>query len=433
VSIDIKQVAVVIVVMSGILAGGYAIVNKNDSKSEMTPNSQNKPELADESSPASSQAGKLAPGATLPSDHPPLIPDSGQTTGQVAANTNELAEAKAKFTHFRVGNKNIKSIYADDDGIIWIGTSGGVIRYETEKDDYRLFNVRNGLLANGVFYVGKINDKIAIGTYGGGLALYDEQLDRFDIFNVPEGLADAFVYDTLQMENGDIWIATWSGANRIIGGDLTNPKAWETYTVENTNSGLPNDWVYGLAKGKNGELWLATEGGLSRHKDGKWQSWDHEAGLGADYDLVKDDNEFTTDPAEVSSHHARQKVEMNLQNVNTAYNPNYIIALDVTPDGTVWMGTWGGGLARFDGENWRNYTVKDGMPSNHVFMLHVDKQGKLWIGTSKGVAYFKEDGKGFGLMNAKDGLFNDTVFSMESLDDGTFWIGSFGGISRIKP
>jgi ligand-binding sensor domain-containing protein len=289
-----------------------------------------------------------------------------------------------KFTHFRVGNRNVKSIYAETD-TVWVGTSGGVIRYDSTTDDYRLFDVRNGLLANGVFHVSRWT-KMLVGTYGGGLAIYDENKDKFEIYNVPEGLADAFVYDVLVMPDGDLWIATWSGANRVKGGNLSDPNAWETFTVENTGGGLPNDWVYGLDLGKNGEVWLATEGGLARFQDNRWDNWNHQDGQGAAYELVKNDNSFGTDPATMSSHHARQKVEMGLEAVDTAYNPNYIVALEVDASGTVWVGTWGGGLARFDGEKYTNYTVRDGLPSNHVFMLHEDLQGNLWVGTSHGLS-----------------------------------------------
>ena len=209
----------------------------------------------------------------------------------------------------------------------------------------------------------------------------------------------------------------------------SDPSAWETYTVENTKGGLPNDWVYGLALGKNGEIWFATEGGLARYQKGKWSNWNHKDGQGADYDLVKGDNTFKTDPATMSSHHARQKVEMGLEYVNTAYNPNYIVALEVDQNGIVWVGTWGAGLSRFDGKTFKNYTVKEGLPSNHVFMLHQDKKGVLWIGTSHGLSKF--NGDGFTTLTTKDGLFSNTIFSMDSQKNDTLWVGSFGGVSRL--
>jgi streptogramin lyase len=342
------------------------------------------------------------------------------------------SDPSQKFTHFRVGNKNVKRIYADGD-VIWVGTSGGVVRYDTKKDDYKLYDTQSGLLSNGVFFVGRLKDRIAVGTYGGGLALLDPKTDKWETFNVPEGLGDAFVYDVLTAKNGDVWIATWSGVNRIKGGDLKDRAKWELHTVESTKGGLPNDWVYGLAEGKDGEIWLGTEGGLARFAGNQWDNWNHAKGLGAPYERVKDAIEFKNDPAKQSQHHAKQKQEMGLANIDVAYNPNYIVALAVDRDGVVWAGTWGGGLSRFDGKAWTQHTVAEGLPGNHVFMLHVDPKGTLWIGTNKGLARPKAAGSGFEVMTTHDGLFGDTVFSMATGRDGTLWVGSFGGVARIKP
>ena len=110
---------------------------------------------------------------------------------------------------------------------------------------------------------------LAVGTYGGGLSLLDEKDETWETFNIPDGLGDAFVYEVMETRGGDVWIATWSGVNRIRGGELRDRSKWELYTVDNTKGGLPNDWVYGLAEGKNGEIWLATEGGLARFRKGQ--------------------------------------------------------------------------------------------------------------------------------------------------------------------
>jgi len=369
-------------------------------------------------------------------EKPVVSTDATYTQKNISSSTSSHPEkvltAKQpafRFTHFRVGNRNVKSIFADGEDV-WVGTSGGVIRYNTRTDKHRMYDVKSGLLSNGIFHVSKMDGKIVVGTYGGGMSLYDKYKDTWETFNIPDGLGDAFIYDVLKMSNGDVWIATWSGANRVRKGELKNRKQWDLYTVENTKSGLPNDWVYGLAEGKNGEVWFATEGGLARFKDGQWMNWAHADGLGADFEKVKADIRFENDPAKVSSHHARQKVEQGLEDVNIAYNPNYIVALLVDSDGNVWCGTWGGGLARFDGEKWENYTVADGLPANHVFMLHQDKQKRIWIGTSNGISLF--DGSIFKNYSVKDGLFSNNVFSMDIDNKGEKWIGSFGGVTRIK-
>lgn len=374
-------------------------------------------------------AGPLKPGAQAPANHPPMaghapagMPDQA---GKVQVDPN------AKFTHFRVGNRNVKAILLKGD-VAWVGTSGGVVRYDTKTDEYRLFDVRNGLLSNGIFSIDEIDGRIMVGTYGGGMSWYDEKQDKWDNYNIPDGLGDAFVYRAMQASNGDIWVATWSGANRIRGGsaNLRNRDKWDLYTVENTKGGLPNDWVYGLAEGKNGEIWMATEGGLARFKDGKWDNWNHAKGLGAPYEIVKNDIKFNTDPAQQSVHHAKQKEEMGLQGISVAYNPNYIVSMVVDAEGMVWAGTWGGGLSRFDGANWKHYTVADGLPGNHVFMLHIDPKGQMWIGTNEGLA--RRDGDKFVVMTTANGLFSNTVFSMATGADNNLWVGSFGGVARIK-
>lgn len=366
--------------------------------------------------------------------------DSSESTGHPAAEAGadstmpaqigDVAsiDPDAHFTHFRVGQRNVKVIFPEGD-IIWVGTSAGVIRYDTKKDDYRLLDTRTGLLANGVFHLGKIGGRLAVGTYGGGLSILNEAEDGWHTYNIPDGLGDGFIYDALQLDNGDVWIATWSGANRVRGGDLDNRDSWDLFTVANTGGALPNDWVYALHAGKNGEVWFATEGGLARFKDEAWQNWTHEDGLGANYERVREQIEFDMDPGQYSQHHARQKVEMGLEAISVAYNPNYIVALEVDNDGVVWCGTWGGGLSSFDGEKWRSYTAADGLPGNHVFMLHVDPAGELWIGTNNGLA--RLDNGQFTRFTTEDGLFSNRIFSMATAGDGSKWVGGFGGVARI--
>jgi ligand-binding sensor domain-containing protein len=363
----------------------------------------------------------------MPAGHPAVNTGAG-SDAPAASGAVASVDPDAHFTHFRVGPRNVKTMFPDGD-LMWVGTSAGVIRYDTSNDEYRLLDTRTGLLANGVFHLGKINGRLAVGTYGGGLSILNEAEDDWRIYNIPDGLGDGFIYDALQLENGDVWIATWSGANRVRGGDLDDRDSWDLYTVANTDAALPNDWVYALHAGTDGEVWFATEGGLARFKDETWQNWKHEDGLGAAYELVKDQIEFDMDPGEYSQHHARQKVEMGLETISVAYNPNYIVALEVDTDGTVWCGTWGGGLSSFDGETWRSYTVADGLPGNHVFMLHVDPAGELWIGTNNGLARLKDDE--FTRFTTEDGLFSNRIFSMTTADDGSKWVGSFGGVARI--
>jgi ligand-binding sensor domain-containing protein len=390
---------------------------------------------------ALSIAGGLVGGCAKQSEEPPATTSGNPATGGAAPNQvapqdertgKAVADPNAKSTNFRVGENNVKAIHMAGK-VAWIGTSNGVIRYNTETDDFRLFDNRDGLLSKGIFHVGSLDGKIVVGTYGGGMSIYDEASDKWDNYNIPSGLADAFVYKVIKASNGDVWIATWSGANRVRGGDLKDRSKWDVYTVENTKGGLPNDWVYSLQEGKDGVIWFATEGGVARFKDDKWQNWNHDKGVGVDFEKIKDDPQFGVDPSKFSEHHARQAKEMGLEGVGGggAYNPNYVVSLLVDKNGIVWAGTWGGGLARFDGSKWQNYSMVDGLLGNHVFMLHEDPTGKMWVGTNNGLASF--DGKKFkSEITTENGLFSNSVFAMGTGEDASQWIGTYGAVTRLN-
>lgn len=362
-----------------------------------------------------------APAATV-AQHPALPQSS---SGQ------DAVDPAAKYTHFRVGNRNVKAMLADTK-LVWVGTSGGIIRYDIGNDKYDLFDVNNGsLLSNGVFHISKHGGRLFVGTYGGGLSVLDLSTQTWKNYNIPQGLADQFVYDVEWTTQGDMWIATWSGANLVKGGQMDDPKNWQSFNLKNTRGGLPNDWVYGLEIDAKGGVWFATEAGLAKYAGGQWTHWQHAQGLGAPFELVKNDIQFTNDPSQASKHHAQQKEQQGLSRVNVAYNPNYVVALKVDHQGNVWCGTWGGGLARFDGKQFKNYTMKDGLPANHVFALYRDSRDVLWIGTSHGLAKYHVTEDKFSVYTKNDGLFADNIFSMSAADDGSLWVGSFGGVARL--
>jgi ligand-binding sensor domain-containing protein len=64
---------------------------------------------------------------------------------------------------------------------------------------------------------------------------------------------------------------------------------------------------------------------------------------------------------------------------------NYVYAIAIDGEGNKWIGTYGGGLAKFDGVNWTVYnTSNSGLPSVFVRAIAIDGQGNKWIGTDLG-------------------------------------------------
>jgi len=54
------------------------------------------------------------------------------------------------------------------------------------------------------------------------------------------------------------------------------------------------------------------------------------------------------------------------------------------PRGYLWLGLYGGGLSRFDGQEFTRLTIEDGLPGNLTTTVHVDSSGTIWVGTLSG-------------------------------------------------
>ena len=62
----------------------------------------------------------------------------------------------------------------------------------------------------------------------------------------------------------------------------------------------------------------------------------------------------------------------------------------IDPDGSMWVATFGGGVAHYQAGKFRTYTAKDGLPSDEIGSLYRDSHGTLWVGTrSAGIAMMK--------------------------------------------
>ena len=358
-----------------------------------------------------------------------LFPTTGSPFDKPLAKhtKGEISSHILKSDKFSLNTRNVK-VLKSQGGFLWMGTSMGVIKYDTTSiENYVVYDNRNALLSNGIFSITiGPNNQIWFGTYGGGLSFIDDK--KWININTPQGLNDAFVYD-VKFNNNAMWIATWSGVNKVEGNPLTRD-SWTSFTVENTSGGLIDNWVYAIEIDENNNIWFGTEGGLSLFNGKKWKHWNHKNGLGASQELVIHDNQFTTDSF-TGSHHSDQVI--NLPNTeNVSYRPNYIVSMHLDQFNQLWIGTWGGGLSMFDTETqiFRNYTVKDGLPGNYVLAVTEGPHGNLWIGSNKGLSKF--DGTTFLNYSQTNGLISNYVFSIEFDNDSFLWVGGHHGMTRLK-
>ena len=98
-------------------------------------------------------------------------------------------------------------------------------------------------------------------------------------------------------------------------------------------------------------------------------------------------------------------------------------------DQSVWAGTWGGGVSRFDGGRWHNYTTRDGLAGNVVYRIAQEPNGVLWFGTNNGVTRY--DGKSWRGYDKKTGLLENNVYALAVAPNGDIWVGTKRGVTRI--
>jgi ligand-binding sensor domain-containing protein len=75
--------------------------------------------------------------------------------------------------------------------------------------------------------------------------------------------------------------------------------------------------------------------------------------------------------------------------------------------------------------------MQEGLPGNHIFMLHITTQGRLWIGTNNGMVSWNQ-GQFSKPLTTEQGLYANGVFSMATDEIGQLWLGSYGGLARIQ-
>ncbi len=77
--------------------------------------------------------------------------------------------------------------------------------------------------------------------------------------------------------------------------------------------------------------------------------------------------------------------------INDGLPSNKIYQMQQAPDGYIWIAT-NKGVARFDGNRFRNFSVSDGLPTNDVFSTYSDASGKTWLMDFKdGLHYLEND------------------------------------------
>jgi len=316
-------------------------------------------------------------------------------------------------------DKRVRGLYKDSQGRLWIMTRGGGIYLYFHKEK-KLLNyshdinnpnsIANNLVASlleddqGNFWVGSDD----------GLCLMNDFKDRYPAGDFTTLTSDPFDESSLstnavkpiyQDRQGRIWVGTYFG-----GANIYDPNYFRFKTIRNhplKEGSLPGDNITAISADSNGNLWIGTDNnGLCMLEGG--------------YPFLESDN----------------YKYIELTNPVTGVKEKKIKALEFDRTGHLWIGTWGGGLFRYNPVNGRikhyYHTLPNQLPSESILSLAIDENNLVWIASfSDGLACLdpqtdKFTDYRFDINNPKS-LGNDKINALLIDQENQLWIGTEGG------
>jgi ligand-binding sensor domain-containing protein len=279
----------------------------------------------------------------------------------------------------------VECIEADVNDNIWFGTSVGVQKFD--GSNWTAYTTADGLVNDNVKVITSAsNEEIWVGTDFGASNFDGANWLTYDNAN---GLNSNQVKSIDEDANGGIWIGTNLGVSYFDG------TTWISYSSPDLHWSGVNTTAFD----SNGDKWFASPLGGITHFDGTtFTPYDTSNGLLSQYstDLIIDsqDNKWvgTSDGMSVldaSNTYFTQYTRMYIMPLPDTLNPVVDIAMD--SHGRIWTAIYvgylaEGGIAYWDGNQWEDFHVSDGLIGPNVRGLVIDSDDNVWIATSTGVS-----------------------------------------------
>ncbi len=330
-------------------------------------------------------------------------------------------------------------IRADHEGGLWIATHGsGAFRYagfREGRDRFLTYTTAHGLASNSVWGTGVVGGDVVV-SHNGGLTRIGP--DGPDELALPDGTPIRFASQIVSDGAGGLWIGSASGLLRYRDGRLTRAPGHDLVDA---------GYVVSLLRRRNGEVWAAMgqvneDRGLLVVRDGGVELRRYDAlrpGDGRVLSLAEgpDGTVWLGTP--------RAVVAVAPGGATRSFRaadgvPDGAKWLSVGGDGTAWIGTVAGDLVRIrpDGRVRRD-RLGGRLGGAAIYLVHVDRSGRLWIGTNRGLARIDRptanaplDYRFYGAAEGFTPLeLNANTFSEDA--EGRVWLGTIAGAVRYDP
>ncbi len=347
----------------------------------------------------------------------------------------------------------VTALAQDRQGFLWIGTQGGLVRYDGYT--YRVFAHEPGNPHSlGGSYVRALlaasDGRIWVGTFSSGLSVYDPDTDAFQTWRHNRANAASLTHDRVEGLAEDrlrrIWIATDAGLDRL------DPQTGQIdhfrHSAANAAS-LADNQVRGLLVDRSGQLWVGTRYGLQRWLgDARFErvasARDTPGSLAGQLvaKLFEDSNGRlwigTTEHGAALLDRASGSLRRLLPRTTGGLSHFWVYAIEEAADGAIWLGTYGNGIDIVDPTSLaitdrlrHDPGAPDTIGGNRIGALQRDRSGVMWAGTwGEGLARHDPTTRAFVAMRQRlqgdSGLSHPAAVRALQLHDGTIWIGTNG-------
>jgi ligand-binding sensor domain-containing protein len=360
-----------------------------------------------------------------------------------------------------ISTNQVVSIFEDAEGLLWFGTwGGGVDKLDPRTALFGLHRHRDddprSLSASHVTTV--LEDSggaLWVGTDKGLNRRVSGPGEPAAFVTQPEGLREATISTLFEDGDGTIFVATsydglwWLPPNER---SSPSPRFVRGRNVPSHPLNEIADRVLSILRDRAGVLWLGTiNRGLFRWDGAKLTRFVHadedasSIGAGRVYALHEDSTGtlwagtwegglcrldpapgafscFRHDPSDAGS-----------------LSANAAVSIAETSRGELYVGTFGGGLNRLDRASSRFTHVreKDGLSSDFVTRVLVDRRDRLWLGTNRGLDVLDPATRRIARYDAKDGLQSDSFAGADGATsrtkDGRLYFGGMHGFNVFDP
>jgi signal transduction histidine kinase/ligand-binding sensor domain-containing protein len=333
-------------------------------------------------------------------------------------------------------NGTPQAIAQTADGYLWIGTEAGLVRFDgvrfvpwTAPNGEHLPSSRiHSLLGTG-------DGSLWIGT-SRGLAKWN----HFQLTSI-QG-APAFIESLVEGRQGKVWIT--QSQVREHAGALCEV-AEDTLRCHGASEGIPFPFAQPLFGDAQGNLWFGGSLGIGHWAPGKVASGEATTFLLKALrgnDLLRGITAITSGPdGSILVGVERTGRSLGLQQLTHGEWKDYSLPqlngpqLSVTAllrdrNQGLWIGTLNGGVYHVHGDKTEHFGGADGLSSDSVQSFYEDREGNVWVATSRGIDRFHDTP--VISFSIHEGLTSEDADSVFAAHDGTVWIGNVEALDFLR-